>query len=492
VRAAGGQKDLDAAVREKALALCHDTSADVRLQVAIVARRLAGARGLTVMLETLAGGDDPSELLPRIVWRNLEPALAAQSGELVGWMSLRSRPLNPAMEEIVARSFDRLLAGPGKADAAFDLVAAITERPDTRVGLVGRCFETFLDRALSGEVPRPVIARFRQRFASVLAELSNSSGPQAAPAVALATMGGDPPAAKQAARMVLDPNGERLSRQRLFRALVTADADAALATAAELLSPRREDPDAVLTDVLASLSRGTGPDIARSVIATYPELRPAVRPQALDLLTSRKTWAASLLAAIQSKKIAAAEVNANQIRKILAFGDPSLTRAAQALWGHVRSERNPDREQLIAKMRLALAGGPATPTAGAKVFERVCGQCHKLNGVGNEVGPDLTGVGRANLDQLLSNLLDPNLVIGRDYQATIVAVDDGQVVTGLLVEDSPTRVVLKVAGGKLEVFPRDRVEETRRSEVSLMPEDLEKQVTEQEFRDLIAYLRATP
>ena len=88
--------------------------------------------------------------------------------------------------------------------------------------------------------------------------------------------------------------------------------------------------------------------------------------------------------------------------------------------------------------------------AGQEVFKRVCGQCHKLHGEGQEVGPDITLNGRNSFEQLLSNVFDPSLVIGAAYQARTVVTADGRVLTGLVAEDSPQRVVLKMQGGKLE------------------------------------------
>jgi putative heme-binding domain-containing protein len=131
---------------------------------------------------------------------------------------------------------------------------------------------------------------------------------------------------------------------------------------------------------------------------------------------------------------------------------------------------------------------PGDAKAGRLVFNKVCGQCHKMHGEGQEVGPDITVNGRASFEQLLSNVFDPSLVIGADYQAVTVSTTKGRVLTGLLVEDSKERVSLKVQGGKLEIVPRAEVEEIQRSKVSLMPEGLEKQIPSNEIRDLFAYL----
>ena len=139
-------------------------------------------------------------------------------------------------------------------------------------------------------------------------------------------------------------------------------------------------------------------------------------------------------------------------------------------------------------MRDLLKKTPGDPHEGRKIFDRVCGQCHKIYGEGQEVGPDITSNGRNDFEQLLSNVFDPSLVIGASYQARTVRTFDGRVISGLLVEDNDERVVLKVQGGKLETIAREDVEAMKVSELSLMPEGIEKQLTPQEIADLFAFI----
>ena len=126
--------------------------------------------------------------------------------------------------------------------------------------------------------------------------------------------------------------------------------------------------------------------------------------------------------------------------------------------------------------------------AGAGVFDKVCAECHKIYGRGQDVGPDLTNNGRNSLEQLLSNVFDPNLVIGAAYRAYTVATTDGRVLMGLLIEDADSRVSLKTQGGKVEIIPRRDVDIIERSQKSLMPEGVENQLQSQEIADLFAYL----
>src|SRR5262249_9100447 len=131
---------------------------------------------------------------------------------------------------------------------------------------------------------------------------------------------------------------------------------------------------------------------------------------------------------------------------------------------------------------------PGDAKAGVEVFKKLCAQCHKIHGEGQEVGPDITSNGRSDFEQLLSNVFDPSLVIGAGYAATTVTTKKGLVVTGLVVEDTPQRIVLKQQGGKLETIPRKDVDEVTVSKISLMPEDVEKQLKPQEIADLFAFL----
>jgi putative heme-binding domain-containing protein len=165
-----------------------------------------------------------------------------------------------------------------------------------------------------------------------------------------------------------------------------------------------------------------------------------------------------------------------------------LSKLLKDHWGEIRDGRNPDRERIVAEMKTYIREHKGDEAAGEKVFKKVCGQCHKLYGEGVEVGPDITRNGRNDYQQLLSNVFDPSLVIGAGYRSYTVLTNGGRVVNGLLVEESPQRVVVKVQGGKQEIIPRDDIDEFKVSEISLMPEQLEKQITPPEIADLFAYI----
>jgi putative heme-binding domain-containing protein len=106
------------------------------------------------------------------------------------------------------------------------------------------------------------------------------------------------------------------------------------------------------------------------------------------------------------------------------------------------------------------------------------------------VGPDLTGSYRANLDYLLSYILDPCAVIDKEYQPYVILTEDGRVITGLLKEESPTALVLQ-SSTELVTIPRDEIEEMRQSEKSMMPDNLLANLSESEVRALVSYLASS-
>ena len=160
----------------------------------------------------------------------------------------------------------------------------------------------------------------------------------------------------------------------------------------------------------------------------------------------------------------------------------------EKIWGKIRETRSPEREFIVARMKRLIRETPGNPHKGKAVFKKVCAQCHKIYGEGYDVGPDITRNGRNNFNQLLSNVFDPNLVIGPAYQARTVVTADGRVINGLVTEENDKRVVIKMQGGKMATIPRGEIEIMKVSEVSLMPEQLEKQLKQEELVDLFAFL----
>ncbi len=130
---------------------------------------------------------------------------------------------------------------------------------------------------------------------------------------------------------------------------------------------------------------------------------------------------------------------------------------------------------------------------GREVFFRAgsnsCGGCHRVQGQGQWIGPDLSTIGaKYGNDELIRSILNPSAAIGYNFRSVVLALSDGRVITGLPVEESSDRLVLKTADGQRIVLAPGSIEDRKTSDVSLMPEGLAQTMTDQELVDLLAYL----
>jgi putative heme-binding domain-containing protein len=124
---------------------------------------------------------------------------------------------------------------------------------------------------------------------------------------------------------------------------------------------------------------------------------------------------------------------------------------------------------------------------GRATFNRVCGSCHKLYGEGGDIGPDLTGSGRNNLDYLLENIVDPSAVVTVDFRLAVIAMKDGRILNGIVKRQSEKSLTLQTQTEAI-VIERSDIESLRPSPSSLMPDGLLDTLSADEIRDLIAYL----
>lgn len=145
----------------------------------------------------------------------------------------------------------------------------------------------------------------------------------------------------------------------------------------------------------------------------------------------------------------------------------------------------PPFEELLSRRGDPEAGWEAFASAG----ETSCSGCHRVQGRGRWVGPDLSTIGtKYGKDALLTSILSPSAAIGYNFRSYVVALADGRILTGLPVEESADRLVLKTAEGqRIEIDPGD-IDERRTSDVSLMPEGLAQQMTDAQLVDLLAFL----
>jgi putative heme-binding domain-containing protein len=180
-----------------------------------------------------------------------------------------------------------------------------------------------------------------------------------------------------------------------------------------------------------------------------------------------KTEAVTLLLAHRDRRIR------EQAAQVLPMPKIADGRALPPLWQLLRRQGNPEN--------------------GRSVFFRSsqssCASCHRVQGQGQWVGPDLSTIGtKYGKDELLKSIINPSAAIGYSFRTLVLALADGRAVSGLLVEETPQRLVLKTADGQRVTIRPGDVEDRKFSEVSLMPEGLAQTMTDQEIVDLLAFM----
>jgi putative membrane-bound dehydrogenase-like protein len=491
VRAMCDQPGVGEAFAKQILDLTNDPSADVKLQVAIAAtKKLKGADAVQVLMHVLRNsGED--KLIPHIVWQNLHPLLEQQGPAFIAAASQIDEAKVPAMREIMPRAIDRILAAQKPDPVAIATIFATLsggEKPNP--ALAGKCLAVLAERVQSRELAGEQLAALKNKLQEPVAKVlqGGPSSPLYFDAALLATSWKNEDAIQVARDIAADRALFRARRVQAIDALITAGDKEVLDVVHKILGSRELEDLAVRGQVISALARLDDPTVAPMLINVYEALDAEQKPRVIEVLTARANWSKALLSAIEKKQIPADALNANQVRKLLSLGDKDVAALVKKNWGSIRTERDPAREQLVADMRTLIRKTPGDPAKGQELYKKLCGQCHKIYGEGQEVGPDITVNGRSSFEQLLSNVFDPSLVIGASYQARTVVTTDGRVLTGLAVEDNDQRIVLKLQGGKLETIARKDVDEVNVSPLSLMPEGIEKQYKPQEIADLFAFL----
>jgi len=213
-----------------------------------------------------------------------------------------------------------------------------------------------------------------------------------------------------------------------------------------------------------------------------PQGRAAVFDRAAQ--GGREALLRGVLEGVAAQKIAAAQISLAHKNRFRAHGDAALRGRALELFGAVAAGT---REEALAKYgtSLALAGEAGR---GRAIYEERCASCHRLEGAGNAVGPDLESVRSAGKDSLFLNMLDPNREVAARFRAVEVEGGDGEPFTGVVAQESEERLTLRGAGGVERTFEKKALASRKESERSLMPEGLEAGLNLQELADLMAWV----
>lgn len=295
---------------------------------------------------------------------------------------------------------------------------------------------------------------------------------------------GDGRALDELRTVVADASADAAARRVALKTLLDGKADNLAPLLKKLADDARLRADAIIG--LLQIGDASAPALT---ISKYPHVTTGERVQFMGALVTRPAAAKALLAAIGDGKIPKADLTPFHARQIAGLNDAALTARLTEVWGAVRSSSAEARATIewlkkeLTPQRIA----SADLVAGRKLFNTACASCHVLYGEGGKVGPDLTGSGRANLDYLLENTVDPSAVVAAEFRMSVVALKDDRVLNGVIREKTDRTITLQ-SQTERATFERREIESIEESTASMMPEGLLESLTPDQRRDLIAYL----
>ncbi len=276
-----------------------------------------------------------------------------------------------------------------------------------------------------------------------------------------------------------------LERVSAVRTLGLADFEKVKPNLGEFLKFRQ--PEAVQKAVLETLTRFEQNAAADVVISAWPGLSPQVRATAAETLFARTAWVHAFLDAVEKGTIKTGEIDPARIKLLQLFADPKVRARADKLFAGTQLSKRKDVVAAYQKS-LDIKGDVKN---GKDLFKKNCAACHRIEGVGEQIGAELGAIKDRGADFILLNVLDPNREVLPKFITYYVQLDSGRTLTGMILAETATSITIRRPDGTNETLLRVNIDELRSTGMSFMPEGLEKMINHQEMADLIAYLMST-
>lgn len=237
---------------------------------------------------------------------------------------------------------------------------------------------------------------------------------------------------------------------------------------------------------ITGLRRHADPQVAGTLLKDWDAATPGVRDDVLALLMERSEWARVLLEEVRDGNIPARDVPLEVRQRLANSRESEVRETARSAFSLTATA---PRVEIINAYQEALVL-PGDRNRGRDVFGRLCASCHRLDGIGHDVAPDLRALRGKDKDYWLKNILDPNAVVEPRFVQYDLELKDGRVASGLIKSDTGTSIDVISGNGLAETVRRADVASMRASGLSMMPEGLEQALSVPDMTDLLALLVA--
>ena len=452
-----------------------ESSAQVRRELASALSYLPLAQRAAIAEPLLARTEDAKDHnIPLLLWYGIEPLVGADAAR---GLALAAVSRHPQTTDFIYRR----LAGDARARSqVLSLALRETDAP-RRSSLVGRVVEG-VRQAGSFSAPEGwavLVAGLRQGASpDLLANLNE-----------LDALAGDEASRAYYRGHLADEKAPLPARQRALAVLV-ASRDRAAAPVIHQVFAEKTTPSfrRALIQALATVGDENSPAV---LISRFAVFTPEQLGDAVAALAGNAAGGKALLVAVAAGNADKALLSPLVIRQLKSLGDKSIDAQLAAVVGVVNATKA-DFAKNKAKYEAML--NPAAVrkgdiAAGRQLFTSACGICHTFGTIGNQVGPGLAGSNIGKLDYFLENVLNPNGVIGKDYQLNVFKLKSGATMSGIVQFEDAQSFRLVMPGGAKFTVTKGEVAQREVLSMSLMPEGLLDALTKEQVINLVAYLQ---
>jgi putative heme-binding domain-containing protein len=446
-----------------------------RSQFGASAKRLGASEGLPIVQSLLTRDEDAGDIhVPLLLWWAIEVHCDKDRDKVLDLFRESSLWRAKIVEDtILSRLMKRFaMAGTQKDyQVCVELFRLAPEKKHGTILLQG-FEEAFKGRSIAG-LPNELLAE--------IAKLGGGS-------IAFSVRQGKADAIDRALAVIQDPKAPLPERVELIDIFGEARQPRCVTPLLALLWAK--ESAALHKTTLGALQSYKDGRIGAEVVKLLPTMTSEVREAAESLLVGRREWSRQLVTAVDEGKVSPKSIELPTLRKLLLHKDDTIAGLVRKHWGEVKGATTAQMQKEIDRLALAVSDGKGDPYPGKKLFTARCANCHALHAKGGNVGPDLTPFKRDDVAHLLLHIVNPNAEIREGYESSVIVTETGRTLTGIVVEKDARVVILRSADGQRIVLPKDDIDSINVSGISLMPEGLLQGLSDQEVRDLFAYLRS--
>lgn len=417
---------------------------------------------------TSAASAHAAEVLPRLI----ADAQSAPSQELLNRIAIVAE--HAARNKISAQAFSSLIVEKGNPQVTGAVIQGLAKGwpKDYRLTLPENATQGLVKYWLSGDLPLDSkgqviqlaetlgVAKIDEAIASLRKELSDILGDESLAADRRLL------AAKQMVTL-------EVGSPKVVEALLN------------LVTPQRAPEFSA--GIVSALGGSKATGLTKSLIEKSKTLPPEFLKGALRVMLSKPESTKDLIAAIEAGELSINDLQLDQRQLLRDHPDAKIREKALAMMKSSGGIPNADRQRVVEAWE-DTTHAKGDGANGKLVYQKHCALCHKHGDLGNQIGPELTGMAVHPKHELLIHILDPNRSVEGNFRTYNVQTTDGTVVTGMMAGESKTSIELINVQGKREVVLREDIERLSGSQKSLMPEGFEGQMTRDEMTDLLEFL----